>query len=425
MSLARVPVRTPFYYGWVIVVAAALMSFSVVTFFQPILSVFMLPLQEEFGWSRSTIAGAVGIGSLAGAVTSPFVGRMLDRWGGRWIMAAMGVVMGACLLALARVQGLAPFYVFYIIGRTAVVSVSDLAASVAVSNWFVRNRGPAMGFMNVGTRTGQAFLPAAAAVIILEYGWRAAFLALALVVVLFAVLPAVVFVRRRPEDVGLVVDGGPGWTGTVVALPTTEEDWQSRDAVRTKAFWLLTFATSITFFAASAINLHLVPYLQDAGLAATTAVGVLSLMSLAGGAGGLAGGLIERRFGARATMACSLGGQAIAMVLLAQVHTLALACAFAAYFGVINGATQTLNAMIFATYFGRRSLGTIRGLASPVQLLFNATGPFLGGVAYDLTGSYSLAFAAFALLYLAGALAMIVVPKPASRPVAIPQRMST
>jgi predicted MFS family arabinose efflux permease len=212
--------------------------------------------------------------------------------------------------------------------------------------------------------------------------------------------------------VGLEPDGLPRQVGEAAAGQPVEVDWTARHAVRTRTFWLLTFVTSISFFAHSALHLHLVPYMQDIGLSVTSAVTVLSLLSITGGIGGLLGGYVERRYGARRTLIFSLTGHAIAMLALMGIQGLVSAYAFAAYYGIVNGTTLTLNSMIFATYFGRRSLGKIRGVASPIQLVFNATGPFLGGLTYDLTGSYSIAFLGFAALYVLGALSMLLVTRP-------------
>jgi MFS family permease len=348
------------------------------------------------------------------------VGRLLDRWGGRWVMTAGSLIMAGCLFALAGTSGILSFYFFYIIGRAAVVSVMSLADSVSVANWFIRNRGPAIAIQNLGTRGGQALLPAAVALIIAGSGWRAAFLLLGLLVLTLAVIPSLIFVRRRPEDVGLYPDGLP--PGARTPMQQQEEvNWTARKAIRTRAFWLLTVATSISMAAHAALFLHVIAYLQDRGLSAAVAVSVLSLLSVTGGLGGIVGGFIERHLGARWTLTLSLTGQATSMILLLNIHTLPLAYLFALYYGLVNGTTLTLNSLIFATYFGRRSLGTIRGIASPIQLVTNALGPFLGGLTYDLTGSYALAFSAFGALYLVGAGCMVLASQPRLQPVPKPQ----
>lgn len=418
---ARVPIKTPFFYGWLIVGVTFLVSFSEVAFFQPVLGVFMSPLHEEFGWSRATIAGAIGLGSIAGGLTSTVVGPIIDTWGGRWVMAATGLVIAAALFLLAGAHSVVVFYICYIIGRAATVSAMSLAASVTVSNWFIRNRGLAIGVMNLGSRIGQAVVPPLMAFLVAGFGWRSAFVALGCIALVLAVLPALVFVRRRPEDVGLYPDGMPLSVTLATPVQRLEVDWSARAAIRTRAFWMLTLATSLGSMASASVHLHTIPYLQDRGLPTAVAVTVLSLFATIGGIGGLFGGLAERLVGARRTFALSLAGQALSMVILINVHSIPMAYLFALCFGVAFGMTFTMNNMIFATYFGRRSLGAIRGLASPIQLVFNAAGPFLSGLVYDLTGSYLLAFSGFAVSYMVGVCCVLLAAQPVSRQTAASQ----
>lgn len=420
MSDQYVPQKTPFFYGWLIVAVATLVSFAEVVFYQPILGVFMRPLQEEFGWSRATIAGAISLGSLSGALPSPLVGAILDKWGGRWVIAVCGVVMAVCLFLLAGIHSVVTFYSFFVIGRGAMVSVMNLAASVTVSNWFVRNRGLATGIMNLGTRGGQAVLPALAAILIAQIGWRSTFVVLGFVVLVLAVLPALLVIRRRPEDVGLVPDGSSA-VGEAAGWPPREVDWPARDAIRTRAFWLLTVATSISYMANLALFLHLIAYLQDRGLSTAVAVSVLSTVAIIGAIGGLVGGLAERLVSARWTFTISLIGQGLAMFLLVSVHDPLLAYGFAFSYGLVNGMIATLSNTIFAAYFGRQALGSIRGLASPIQLIFIAVGPFAGGLVYDSTGSYVLAFIGFGVLYIVGALCVLLARQPRLHPATRPQ----
>jgi MFS family permease len=174
--------------------------------------------------------------------------------------------------------------------------------------------------------------------------------------------------------------------------------------------------------AGAAVQLHLIPYIQDLGFSIALAVSVQSLLSVIGAPGGVLGGFVQQRLGTRNTFVLALAGHAVGMVMLLFVHNLAIAFAFAAVYGIFHGMSLTMHSMIFATYFGRQSLGTIRGIASPIQMGLNALGPVLGGLAYDITGSYFLAFAGFAMLYVVSATLMVFVTRPAPRVSAVVQR---
>jgi MFS transporter, OFA family, oxalate/formate antiporter len=411
----RPPIGTSFFYGWLLVAVSGVVTFAEVAYFQPVLAVFVLPLQEEFGWSRATVAGAMGFGSIAGGFTSPLVGPILDRWGGRWVIAITGVIMSVCFFALAGAQSVIYFYIFFVIGRAATVGAMSLATSVTISNWFIRNRGLAISYMHLGTRIGQGIVPAIAAILISIYDWRLAFIGMGAMILVLAVIPSLALMRRRPEDVGLDPDGIPVSERDASRPDEVETQWKARDAIRTTAFWLLIAATSASFMAGAAVQLHLIPYMQDLGFSVAIAISVQSLLSIIGAPGGVLGGFIQRRLGTRYTFVLALLGHAAGMYILVIADTLLVAYIFATVYGIFHGMSLIMHSMIFATYFGRQSLGTIRGLASPIQLGMNALGPVLGGLAFDITGSYFIAFAGFGILYLVSAALMFFVRRPIPR----------
>ena len=143
-----------------------LTSFTAVVFFNPILGIFAPELEAEFGWSRASIAAAIAIGSLAAAVASPVAGWVIDRWGGRWVIAGAGLIMAALLFALSGLDALWQLYLFYALGRGLSMTAVSNAGFVVVSNWFIRRRATVIGIVAVAQRGGMAFLPVYAALVI-------------------------------------------------------------------------------------------------------------------------------------------------------------------------------------------------------------------------------------------------------------------
>ncbi len=396
-----------------IVGATAAVSFSSVVFFNPVLGVFVAPLSAEFGWSRAQLSLGVTIGSGAAALASPGIGWAMDRWGGRWVMAPAAALMGPCLLALGSMTALWQFYLFYALGRGLAQGAINLSAGVAVANWFARRRSLAMAMVALGQRLGMASLPLLAALVIAAGGWRVGYVALAAVALGVGVAPPLLLLRRRPEDVGLRPDGDAAVHDSGDGLlPSTAADWSLRDALRTRSYWLVGFGIAVLFFSAGSINLHLIPHLQDRGLASTQAALVVAVFSVAGGAGGLLGGAVATRLSGRWTLAASLAGQSAGVLLLIGVNGLTGAIVFAASYGLVFGSSVTLNQVIYADYFGRRSLGLISGSFRPVQLTFNAVGPFLTGLWFDRAGSYDAAFGLFSALFLLAAAFVALSPYP-------------
>jgi OFA family oxalate/formate antiporter-like MFS transporter len=401
--------------GWSVVAVASLAVFTQVSFFNPVLGVFMPALTKEFGWSRTEISGAMTAGSLAGAFISPVFGPLIDRYGGRRFVAVGALMMGLSLIALSRINNVWEFYLFYGIGRMVSVGFFDLAAGVTVAKWFVRRRGLAVGLTTLGTRAGFAIMPIGVQLIIGGWGWRDAWLALAVTVLAFGILPALRYLHPTPESMGLLPDGDtlpvPGAAAGLKHFET-ERSWTREEAMRTKAFWLVTAAVSLQAWAGGAINLHQIPHMVDRGLSPESAALVVSLLAVFAGAGSLLEGVLDETIGARWTLVIGLLGSAGGMVILMSLDGIGMALAYAVGYGLAFGLMVTSSQVVFADYFGRQALGAIRGSAAPIQMSLNAIGPLVAGAAFDLTGSYMAAFVPFTLSYVAAAAALAIARKP-------------
>jgi MFS family permease len=164
--------------------------------------------------------------------------------------------------------------------------------------------------------------------------------------------------------------------------------------------------------AGGAINLHQIPHLVDRGLSPETAAFVITLFAIFGGIGVLGEGALDSTIGSRWTMVIGLVGSAVGMLFLMAVHSFAMAVAFSVVYGLAFGLMVASQQVVYADYFGRESLGAIRGAAIPAQLGMNALGPIIAGGAYDLTGSYMAAFVPFTIAYLVSAMGLVVAKKP-------------
>lgn len=418
------------YMGWWVAAAVGMVAFSRVAFFNPVLGVFIEPLEEEFGWSRATIAGAVSMGTLLGAVLAPLLGRFIDRHGGRLFMVGSIIVMSGMLMLLALVQEVWQFYLFYGVGRAIVTGVLDIAIAVTIANWFIRQRGRAMGLVLVGTRGAMAVMPLIILLFLATLGWRASWLALGVLVLVATLLPTWFLVKRRPEDMGLRPDGDPDWESpapaategpsTAAAAPPgpAPEDphWSAREAIRTRAFWLLLFGTSQLFLVGGAVNLTMVSHLQDNGLGESTAITVLTVWAAVGIVGGLIGGELRQRIPIRFALPGVILVSASALAFFITVDTVWMAYVFAGWHGLAFGAQLPLNQISFPDYFGRWSVGAIRGVTAPVQFGLNAVGPLLAGFMFDASGSYDLIYGVFVGLLIFGALLILASSPPVKAP---------
>lgn len=418
--------RRPFY-GWIIVGVSFLIGFTESGVFQNILSIFMKPMVDEFGWTRAAVTGAIAFGSICGGLLSLIVGPILDRYGPRMVTFWAILLLSVGLGAMTFVERIWQLYLYFGVGRMIAVGVLNMATAVSVANWFVRLRGRAMGIMRTGDRLGSALLPLMVQFFILTLGWRFAWGALGGVVFLMGI-PALLFLRHRPEDMGLLPDGArpaPRGEGSGGAsneekrVETTAIDpepvWVRAQALRTGAFWTLIVLSSLIPFMQAGVNFHIYPFLTDQGFSEMVAVAILSTFAVFGMVGSAVWGMLTERFRLQGLLAVNLIGNALVFLLLywaVQFKTdgpsgTSIVFALAALHGIFHGGRSPMIPTLWANFFGRRSLGSIYSLSSPFYFTANAIGPIFAGLCFDLLGSYAFPFHFFmAVFLLSGIIAM-------------------
>jgi MFS family permease len=408
--------RRPFY-GWIIVGVSFLIGFTESGVFQNILSVFMKPMVDEFGWTRASVTGAIAFGSICGGLLSLMVGPFLDRYGPRMVTFWGILVLSLGLGAMTFVTHIWQLYLFFGVGRMVAVGVLSLAVSVSIANWFVRLRGRAMGITKIGDRLGSALLPLMVQFLILALGWRMAWGALGGVVFLMSGIPALLFLRHRPEDMGLLPDGASpvlDKRGTIAPLDrvdASDDDsdrvWTRAQATRTKSFWMLTFLSSLIPFSQAGINFHIYPFLTDQGFSETTAILILTAVAVSGMAGSAIWGILTERFRIQRLLTANVIGNGLIFLSLYWAvqfkfnGALGTGIIFllAALHGIFHGGRNPMIPVIWANFFGCRSLGSIYGLANPFFFTANAIGPVFAGLCFDLFGSYAFPFYFFIVTF--------------------------
>jgi MFS family permease len=406
------------FHGWWVVLVAVVAMFAATLTGGSGLSIFVLPISTDLGWDRKTIAGALGLGTILGALLAPFFGRLVDRYGARIMLTATGLGLAVTLLPLAWVQLPLFFYLCYSSARLIDMGVLNTAATTAVANWFVRLRGRALGLTVAGNAIGVALVTPLAQWIIAGWGWRTAWFVLSLIAVLTLTPLAWWLVRRRPEDLGLHPDGdaappvlAPGVTVGSEAAPV-QADWSLNAALRTWAFWLLVLSGSLTMFAIAGMSLHQVPTLVENGLDASTVAWLVSLYGFCWTFGSVAWGLVAERVPARYALAVAYLVAGVCMIAVVHIQDVGAAIVYATIYGLVNGGKETLDAVVWADYYGRREIGAIRGYSRPLMIGSNAAGPFVAGFAYDSLGSYGVILTLFGMLAIGGGFLVLLARPP-------------
>ena len=416
LAAAAIARRIPFFYGWVVLFAVCCAGFARQGPAVATLSIFVDPITQEFGWSRTAISGAVSLGGLLAAFLSPMLGPMLDRHGARAMLTFAVGATGLSVAALAYTPSLIYFYVAFCIGRTCFAGPFDLGIYGAVNKWFVRHRPIATAVANVAMMAGLVIMPLIAQFAIDQSDWRTGWLAVGAAVLVVGLVPVWLFVVRQPEDIGLEPDGGAPRRMDETAeatRPRDERHYTRAEAMRTPVFWLLMLYTALVYPVQAGVSLHQAPYLIERGIDATTAALVVSTFSLMSGISGLVFGIFGRRIGVRPALvggAIILTGCVLLMEVLESREEAFLA---ATLFGVGLGSMFTVLPIAWADFFGRQSYGAIRGVALMAQVLPQAAGPLISGILRDVTGDYSASLLCFAGFAAAAAVVGLFAVKPA------------
>jgi MFS family permease len=386
--------------------------------FGPVLAVFVKPMGDDLGWSRTSISLGFTLGSFAGSMGSAAIGGFLDRHGARGAIVVSGVVITGCLLGLAAIAQPWHFWLFFGVGRGVALAGVQAGTTVATANWFIRKRGRAMAFGGVGLRLGQTTLPLVVHAIMVALSWRHAYAALAGMAFALIALPGGLFVRRRPEDLGMMPDGRSPGEPEVLGRPAAgrppgvEESWTLREAIRTPALWLMMVTVAGIGFAQTAVNLHAIASFVDRGIPAGLAVIVTTITYSLSAGMSLAWGFLMERVHVRYTIMIVSGLYIGAMLVIMVADVFALAVVYGLLFGLAQGGWTVAQRLLFPDYFGRRHVGAIRGFSELVTGVVNPLGPLLAGIVRDVTGSYTIAFATFAGVFALSLVAMALAVPP-------------
>ena len=393
--------RLPIYYGWIIV-AVVFVTMGVGVNARTAFSLLFPPILGEFGWERGVTAGAFSFGFLVSAALSPSLGRLMDRRGPRVVIELGVLLIGVGLLLATLVTR--PWHLYVTLGVMVgggSVCLGYTGQSLFLPNWFVRRRGLAMSLAFSGVGVGSMILLPWVQAMIGRSGWRAACWAMGLLVLLLLV-PLNLLLRRRPEDMGLEPDGDRSAAAGAVPRPSNvvdaawvAVDWTLGRAARTARFWWIAIGYFCGLFAWYAVQVHQTKYLIEIGFSPIDAAWALGFVSLAGIPGQIALGWLSDRIGREWVWTAGALGFAIcyaALLLLATSPTVALLYVMVIAQGMLGYGLTSVVGAIPAEIFQGRHYGSIFGTLMLSSIAGGAVGPWLTGVLYDRTGSYTLAF---------------------------------
>ena len=366
-----------------------------------IFGIFYDPLLKAFGWSRSQVAVALSIYLLTLGFASPVVGKLTDRYGPRKLIGIGAIVGGINFLLISRVTALWQFYVLYLIQGFAYAGCGLVPVNTALANWFDKKRGTAIGVAMTGISLGAITITPLGGLILERYSWQTTYVFLA-VTSWALVLPPVLFVmRNRPEDMGLLPDGGlPKEASTEGDAGNADDEgilihdinWTPSQAVRSLHFWLISVSYLIIHVAFGSVLTHQIVYLTDSGVPMAAAAAALGLTGGIGGAGKLFFGYLSDKWSPKLIAPLCAALQAVGIVILLVTHSPLMVWIFAVVFGFCMGGHAAVIPVVVGYIFGLGSFGTIYGVVTTFGSIGIAIAPVLAGVAYEMLGNYTLIF---------------------------------
>ena len=395
--------RTRVFYGWWMVAAAFFVQLITAGLLMQSYGAYVAVLQEQRGWSKTALAGAFSLTQVIGGILGPFQGFILDRAGPRITMQLGFIVFGLGFMALSQVQSLWHYYGAFALLAVGFSFSAFFPLSVALVNWFERKRARVLSTMSLGFAVGGLIVPLVA-LSLEEFGWRETAFASGVLVIVLGI-PLAQVMRRRPEDYGEAVDGirdPEAATQARIAVATINRpvrDFTLREAIRTPAFWLISFGHGSALFVVGAVSVHVISHLkEDLGYSVGSAALVVTLMTLFQVIGMLIGGAIGDRVDKRLIAATCMFLHMVGMLLVAFATNVVMVIAFAVLHGLAWGARGPLMQAIRADYFGRTNFGAIMGVSTTIILFGQVGGPLLAGIMADQTGDYVVGFSVLAVL---------------------------
>lgn len=381
------PSKPKIHYGWYIVFLAFLSVITYGVFYS--FSAFIQPLETELGTTRAGISAAYTIFLSVYSLFAIPMGWLCDRYGPRWTLWLAAALIGGGLALSSTVTAVWQLYLLFGLVAGAGHGAIFVVPTSTVSRWFSQRRGLALGLTVCGLGAGLLIIPPIAARFIESSGWQSTFVLLGSIAFILNMIVGALIVRR-PQDKGLQPYGAdlPGAPTFAVA---PQHDCTVKEALRTRAFWLLYSVCAFGFAAEQMVLVHIIPYAATLGINATTAAVGLSFLGIGTLIGRVGTGALSDRIGRvpALVLGCCLEAAAIfSLLFINSPATLYLAMLF---IGFGYGGWVVLSTVMQSEFFGLKNLGAIMGVYFTSGIPTSILGPLMGGIVYDITSSYFLA----------------------------------
>ncbi len=399
------------YYGWVVVVVIALANLASFNL-SPTFGLYIAPLEAEFGWSRSEISRSLTVGTVMAIFLAPCLGYLVERFGVRVLNITFGSLTSMLLFWLTQVTTVWQFnLIFGAAFALATTGIGQLLGGLAISQWFVRRRGRAMGMIMMGASGGALFFVPLNTWIIAVSGWRLAYSMQALACVVLVVLPSFLLMVDTPQAIH--AQDEEEFSRQVGGKEETESSWTLQEALASRAFWLSLTGVTLGNFCVLGYFVHAVPIMQSNGASRVVASAAWTVFFLFGVVAKFFWGFLIERIGVRLALVALFLGEALGMLALFHSTLPAHWFMYAVGNAIVHGPFLQLMSMVWPDLFGRTHMGRIVSFGQPIVIIAGSLGPWAGGFMFDRYHDYR----AFLILSIGTALLTTLVFALTKRPV--------
>jgi len=411
--------KAPFYGYWIVL---ATFLCNIITFgcgFYSF-SLFVTPLQQGLAWGRADVMAGFTIFFLVSGIVSPQVGKLVDRHGARVVMSTGAVVAGLGFLVLSLMSSLWQYFLGYALVGLGTAGTGQVPTSAVVSNWFHRRRGTAVGLMASGVGMGGLVLsPVAGAYLLPHLGWSQSFLVLGVLCWIVIIPLAVLVIRTRPEEKGLVAYGVEGSSDARQSAPLgSSRSMSLKAATGTVAFWLIVVTYLLSQFAQVGTIQNQVPFFEEARFPVAVTAGALGAVGLCSAITKFGFGWLCDRMQAKYALAIGLALQTVSIVVLMSIDSrspASLAWLYAVSMGLGIGSWLPCMSMLVSGYFGMANYGAIFGAVTIPYAVGSAVGPLVAGSMYDASGNYDGVFVLFLVMLIVSLVTILFTRRPSLR----------
>lgn len=420
--------RSPIFYGWWIV-AVSLMVMIVhagAGFYS--FARLNTVLADALNTGLGVVTGAVSVYLLVLGVTAPLVGKLTDKYGPRRVILAGGLITGVGLMLLGLTSSVWQLYLLYAVVGIGLSGAGVVPVSAAVSRWFTRRRGLAMGIAIAGIALGAFLLVNFTHRITVNFGWQWAFFGLGLLSFILIIPGTWLVMKTRPQDMGLLPDGAKPVAEVLPnpaaappqpvesAAAAAEKSWTVATALKSLRYWLVLVAFFLVGIPIAGVLQNQFNIFTDMGMAPAVAAVALSLTGGIGGIGKVGFGFLADKITPKSAAILCFALQAVGLAvlvamglsILTQTQTVAMVWLFVIVFGFAMGGQIALQPLVTGQFFGLASFGAIFGGVALAGALGAALGPVLAGRIFDVTGSYQWPFAIFLAAYILSVVALLL-----------------